>query len=161
MTSRAFMKPELRAGSTWRFAALCVTAALGAALAILVAVTLVRFLTGVGADLHSVSQRMDALPEMNRKLDRLEGVASSLGSVRAELHGAVALLTATNRTLDATNLKLDATNGKLDATNRSIGAMAHSLERMQSQLAKLDGMRTDIHTMTHKVSGSFLFRAVK
>lgn len=60
----------------------------------------------------------------------------------------------TNRSLRLTNLLLAETNAKLDATNSK-------LNRTNADIKTLTTIRSDIHEMAHKLSGSFLFRGVK
>ncbi|MBV9646991.1 MAG: hypothetical protein JO043_05985 [Candidatus Eremiobacteraeota bacterium] len=53
------------------------------------------------------------------------------------------------------------TNGKLDNTNASVANLSRPLREMDQRLKSLDVMRSDIHAMVNKISGSFLFRGVK
>lgn len=60
--------------------------------------------------------------------------------------------------LELMDTKLSETNSLLRKTNESLNTMTS-----ESRLAnvKLGAMRADLATMSHKISGSFLFRGVK
>jgi hypothetical protein len=77
---------------------------------------------------------------MSRKLDRLTTIAQHLDHM--------------DRGLTQMNGTLAAANGKLDR-----------MRELETGMTRLDGdlrtMRRDIHTMAHKIDGSFLFRGVK
>ena len=112
--------------------------------AVLVTLHIVAQLDAMSADLVRVSTSLDSLKAMNQKLDMLNGMSVTLRQM---------------------NGKLSITNHSLDAANRQLSAMAaeshtagSSLQGMQRTLS---GMQNDIRVMSHKISGSFLFRSVK
>lgn len=88
---------------------------------------------GISADLNRLDGRLATLQQVERQL-------APLKSASASLHEANALL--------------KSTNGKLDATEKA-------MLQMKADLRSVTSMRKDLHTMTHKVSHSFLFRGVK
>ncbi|MEA2688852.1 MAG: hypothetical protein QOD51_1459 [Candidatus Eremiobacteraeota bacterium] len=151
----------------------------GMVLAALLAVVLAAATVDALVHLHmmtdqlgSVGQRLRALDDMSGKLDRLGPMQTTLERVDGRLVAVQGALGRTNRTLDATNTQLAATNARLDAalvrlrtTDARLGDMDRSLRGMSGEMRLLDrdlgSMRGDIHTMAHKLSGSFLFRGVK
>jgi septal ring factor EnvC (AmiA/AmiB activator) len=135
----------------------------GAAAIALIAVTFVTvdLLTNLhmmNQTLGSVATRMTALDPMSRKLDRLAGMQGQLSTLDRHLRE----MNATMQSMDA---KLSATNARLASTQQHLGSMDAKLALMTTEMKMLDrdlaSMRGDIHTMAHKISGSFLFRAVK
>lgn len=119
-------------------------AVIAAVMVVLFALHALAQLDAMAATLARVSGDLQTLHTMNGKLDRLDGMAATL------------------RRMDA---KLSVTNGSLVIANRQLGIMrseaiasGRALTRMQAALA---GMRGDIRTMSHKISGSFLFRGVR
>ena len=110
----------------------------------LYAIAEVRFMAD---DLARVDSRLGALSTMDRKLDELQGVSNKLTTMKRQLDITNGSLHDTNRLLSRTNAKLDSTNAKLRTTENSIRS--------------LSSIRGDIHEMSRKISGSFLFRGVK
>jgi hypothetical protein len=111
-------------------------------------------LEAMQADLHHLNGQLATLDDMNRKLDRLATVSTGLSALRGELEGTRSQLRETNRLLVHAN-------AKLDGTSASVASMSGSLRIMERDLGSLNAMRSDIHTMVHKIGGSFLFRGVK
>ncbi len=101
-------------------------------------------------------------------LGALRSMATTLTDVSAQmshLESMDAKLTQTNRSLELTNLHL----ARMDRQAALAGVQLASMERTMSGLtgltagmsAELHAMGSDIHVMSHKISGSFLFRSVK
>jgi hypothetical protein len=57
--------------------------------------------------------------------------------------------------------RLDVTSADLTGTGPAIRRVAQTTSAMAADLRSLDAMRADIHEMSHKLDGSFLFRGVK
>lgn len=112
--------------------------------AVLVTLHIVAQLDAMSADLARVSTSLDSLKVMNQKLDMLNGMSVTLRQM---------------------NGKLSITNHSLDAANRQLSGMAaesHTADgSLQGMQRTLSGMQSDIRVMSHKLSGSFLFRSVK
>jgi hypothetical protein len=113
-----------------------------------------RYLAATAADVHRMDDRLATLDTMNRKLDRLANVEGGLGAMRGQLGTTVALLRRTNALLDTTS-------SNLTGAGPAIRRVAQTTSAMAADLRSLDGMRADIHQMSHKLEGSFLFRGVK
>ena len=75
-----------------------------------------------------------------------------------ELATVTANLEQVDRQLSVMNGKLSVTNALLLKTNASLGTM---VAQARSSDAKLARMESDLSVMSHKISGSFLFRGVK
>jgi hypothetical protein len=133
-------------------------AAFAAALVIALAVYGgVRALTVLGAmqsDVQRMSVRMDALDQMNRKLDGLATMSRHVSSLNGQLQTMIGQIESMNR-------QLGLTNGKLAGVDGDMRGMSGTLQTMAQRLAAIDAMRADIHQLVHKVNGSFLFRGVK
>jgi ABC-type transporter Mla subunit MlaD len=116
-------------------------------------------------ELGSVSQHISALDAMNRKLDGIAAMQQRLDSVDAHLTGMQRTLVQTNVKLDTTNGHLVTAIGQLSSTQSKLGDMDGQLKGMSGEMrgvgSSLTAMRGDIHTMVHKIDGSFLFRGVK
>jgi len=119
-------------------------AAIAAALVVVFALHALAQLDAMAATLARVSGDLQTLHGMNAKLDRLDGMA---------------------RTLQRMDAKLSVTNSSLVVANRQLGVMQSeavaSGQALQQMRTALVGMRGDIRTMSHKISGSFLFRGVR
>jgi septal ring factor EnvC (AmiA/AmiB activator) len=133
-------------------------AALAIIAVILVTFDLLTNLHMMNATLGSVATRMTALDPMSRKLDRLAGMQAQLSTLDRHLRDM-------NATMHSMDGKLSATNARLASTQRHLGSMDGKLTLMTAEMKALDrdlaSMRGDIHTMAHKIGGSFLFRGVK
>jgi hypothetical protein len=141
-------------------------ASLALALVIGVSITIgamhaLQALDSMQADVHHMDTRLATLDSMDRKLDGLAGMSGTLNGLHGEFDLTTRQLLIANAELRVANRKLDTTNGKLGLTTASIGRMSGSLSKMQGDLSSLGEMRADIHTMVHKISGSFLFKGVK
>ena len=98
------------------------------------------------------------LASMSRNLDettaKMDVVATNIERVSKEM-----------QTLDRVDRQLSAMNGKLSKTNDLLVRTNTSLDTMVAESkaadAKLTRMEADISVMSHKISGSFLFRGVK
>lgn len=101
-------------------------------------------LDAMSASLARVSTSLDSLKTMNQKLDMLSGMSLTLHQM--------------NDKLSVTNRSLDVANQKLSLMARDSKTAGSSLDGMQRTLTS---MRSDIAVMSHKISGSFLFRSVK
>jgi DNA repair ATPase RecN len=108
-----------------------------------------REMHAMSADLSRANARLTALDEMNRKLDRLADMDTKLDGLK----GMTAHLASVDVKLSQTNSELAVTNQQLLRTNAGVSAM-------RAQIVKLASIRSDIHMMSHKIAGSFLFRAV-
>jgi hypothetical protein len=113
-----------------------------------------RYLAAATDDLRRMDARLSTLDTMNHKLDRLASVEAGLGAMRGQLGTTVGLLRRTNTLLDETRTDLKGTGPAIRQVARTTSAMAASLR-------SVDAMRADIHEMSHKLDGSFLFRGVK
>ena len=113
-------------------------------LAALVTMHVVGRLDAMSTSLNQVRSGLENLSTMNQKLDRLSGMSRALRQVDDEL-------TVTNRLLVGSNQQ----QARMSADSRAAGA---SLSGMRHTLSV---MREDIHVMSRKLSGSFLFRSVK
>lgn len=101
----------------------------------------------MAGELARVDSRLGTLSTMNQKLDELQNVSGKLSTMKLQLSRTNSSLQDTNRLLARTNAKIDATNANLSSTEKSI--------------VSLSSIRGDIHEMSRKISGSFLFRGVK
>ena len=104
-------------------------------------------LQSMAANLQRVESRLSALQAVDRKLDGLQEISAALGTMRRQLRETNTSLVKTNGLLVTTNSKLAATNSKLNAT--------------EGDVRSLSSIRGDIHEMSRKISGSFLFRGVR
>ena len=125
---------------TWIPAFVAIACAFVAALAIAAVVTF-RELSAVSSNLDRMSANMDV-------------VATNIKQVSQEMSA----IHRVDRQLSAMNGKLSETNALLLKTNNSLNTMV-AQARMSD--AKLEKMKGDISVMSHKISGSFLFRGVK
>jgi chromosome segregation ATPase len=123
-------------------------------LAILGAVRAIGDLEAMGADVHRMSDRLQTLDAMNLKLGQLNTMSSNLSSMQKRLDLTVGQL-------EQANALLVTTNGKLDVANNEIKDMVGTTRAMSYQLQSVGAMRADMDELTHKLSGSFLFRGVK
>lgn len=114
---------------------------------VVLALYAVHELQGMAVDLQRVSSQLSILESMNRKLAPLEAMSTNLTTMQSELRAMRRSLRNTNSALGETNALLMQTNAKLAVTEADIRA--------------LGSIRSDIHLMAHKISGSFLFRGVK
>jgi septal ring factor EnvC (AmiA/AmiB activator) len=104
------------------------------ALLVAAAVSVMAELRSMDASLARVSTRVDALERMDAKLSETNRLlATTNTSLRAML-----------RASGTANARLASTNAQLASTN-----------------AQLASMKSDIAVMSHKISGSFLFRGVR
>lgn len=110
----------------------------------LVCMHVVGQLDAMSSDLNQVRSGLQNLTAMNQKLDRLSGMSLSLHQVDQHL-------TTTNRLLTTADAKL----ASMSSGSRAAGMSLADMARM------LSSMRGDIHIMSRKLSGSFLFRSVK
>jgi predicted PurR-regulated permease PerM len=110
----------------------------------LVGVRVVAQLDSMAANLARVNDSLGTLKTMNRKLDMLNGVSVTLHQM--------------NDKLSVTNTYLALATQRLSSMANDSKTAGSSLVGMRSTLAH---MQADIHTMSHKISGSFLFRSIK
>jgi methyl-accepting chemotaxis protein len=136
----------------WPFAAVLAAAIL--LLGIVGAVRAIGDLESMAADVHRMSDRLQTLDAMNLKLGQLNTMSSNLASMQARLDLTVGQLKHANDLLVTTN-------GKLDVANNEIKDMVGTTRAMSHQLQSIGAMRADMDELTHKLSGSFLFRGVK
>ena len=123
-------------------------------IAILVAVVCLVF---IGAGIAGVIA-FHELTSMSRNLDettaKMDLVATNIERVSKQM-----------QTLDRVDRQLATMNGKLSKTNDLLLRTNASLDTMVAESkdadAKLERMEADISAMSHKISGSFLFRGVK
>ena len=101
-------------------------------------------LNTMSSDLDQVRSSLANLTTMNLKLDKLSSMSQVLRQVDQEL-------TVTNRLLATSNKRLAGMSADSRSAGISMAGMAHTLSLM----------RGDIHLMSRKLSGSFLFRSVK
>jgi hypothetical protein len=113
------------------------------AIALVTAHALAR-LDAMSNTLTQVSANLQTLQGMNRKLDTLSEMSVTLRKMNGKLL--------------ATNQALTVANAQLSSMRRDSGKAGVSLDRMNNVL---NAMRADIHVMSHKITGSFLFRSVK
>ena len=113
-------------------------------LAALVTMHVVGQLDVMSSDLNQVRDGLENLTTMNQKLDRLDHVSRVLHQMDEDL-------TVTNRLLMTADDRLAHMSTDSGAAGRSLAAMKGTLS----------SMRGDIHIMSRKLSGSFLFRSVK
>jgi methyl-accepting chemotaxis protein len=118
------------------------------------AVRAIGDLEAMAADVHRMSDRLQTLDAMNAKLGQLNTMSSNLSSMQARLDLTVGQL-------KQANALLITTNGKLDVANNEIKDMVGTTRAMSRQLQSVGAMRADMDELTHKLSGSFLFRGVK
>jgi hypothetical protein len=88
-------------------------------------------------------------------------VLAGAGYMAWQLHSMAANLDRMSTRMDALermDSKLSVTNGLLHQTNSGLAMLASD---SSSANRKLGNMQTDLSTMSHKISGSFLFRGVK
>ena len=149
-------------GKTWLWSA---AAALLLAGAVLVVADVLRSLHLMTDQLGTVSQHLSSLDSMDRKLDGLGAMQKRLDTVDAHLGALQTTLDRANAKLDAANRRLDTAIGKLSSTDRTLGDMDRQFKgtsvQMRSVARSLVAMRGDVHTVAHKVDGSFLFRGVR
>lgn len=125
--------------------------------------TLVAVLTAVvclvliGAGIAGVVA-FHELASMSRNLDettaKMDVVATNIERVSKQMQ----TLDRVDRQLLAMNGKLSKTNDLLLRTNASLDTMVAESKAADAKLARMEG---DISVMSHKISGSFLFRGVK
>jgi uncharacterized membrane protein len=137
--SRSFVGTRT-SGSGWTVA-IFITALVALLGAAVLALTVLGALRSMSATLSDVSAKMAHLESMDTKL------------------------TETNRALATTNFHLARTDRQsirageqLASMERTMGRMAALTASMRTELRAMGG---DIHLMSHKISGSFLFRGVK
>ncbi len=118
-----------------------------AILAIAATLRALHDLETMDVEVQRMDGRLGSLDEMDKKLGRLDEMAGNLRSMRAQLREANALLVRADE--------------KLDGATGSIRSMVTTMRQADRHLAAVDGMRADIHEMSHKLAGSFLFRGVK
>ena len=98
------------------------------------------------------------LASMSRNLSettaKMDVVATNIERVSKEMQ----TLDRVDRQLSAMNGKLSKTNDLLLRTNTSLDTMVAESKAADAKLARMEG---DISVMSHKISGSFLFRGVK
>jgi hypothetical protein len=110
----------------------------------LVTLRMIVQLDQVSSELVHVSASLDTLNAMNRKLDKLDGMGETLTHMNSQLEVA-------NRSLTIANSRLEAMSGDSHYASDSLKQMTGSLAQMEA----------DLHLMSRKISGSFLFRSVK
>ena len=95
-----------------------------------------------------------AMAQVRAMEGQMAAMAGQLHEMDAQLgHVAVGL-----RSLDRMDRKLSETNRLLLTTNASLVTMIRASDAANAQLRS---MRSDLAVMSHKISGSFLFRGVK
>ncbi|HET9343473.1 MAG TPA: hypothetical protein VFO25_11230 [Candidatus Eremiobacteraceae bacterium] len=98
------------------------------------------------------------LASMSRNLDettaKMDVVATNIERVSKQMQ----TLDRVDRQLAAMNGKLSKTNDLLLRTNASLDTMVAESKAADAKLARMAG---DLSVMSHKISGSFLFRGVK
>lgn len=124
------------------------------ALSVLVAVACAVVITAVVAGIVTFRELASVSANLDRMSANMDVVAANIKDVSKEM-GA---LQRVDRQLSAMNGKLSQTNGLLLKTNASLDTM---VGQARSSDAKLARMEDDISVMSHKISGSFLFRGVK
>jgi septal ring factor EnvC (AmiA/AmiB activator) len=100
-----------------------------------------RELAAVSTNLDRMSANMDVVAA------NIEQVSKEMGALRK-----------IDQQLSAMNGKLSKTNSLLLKTNASLGTMVGQARASDAKLAR---MEADLSVMSHKISGSFLFRGVK
>lgn len=88
----------------------------------------------------------------------LASVSGDLERVSADMDAVAGNIKQVSKEMSAMNGKLSKTNGLLLRTNASLGTM---IAQARTSDAKLARMQDDLSVMSHKISGSFLFRGVK
>ena len=141
----AALKKSLGAGEWIRrglgVAVLVAVAAIVLSVAAIVGVYDLHLMT---VQLDTVGQRLGTLDEMNRKLDGVTKMEARLDAVDGRL---IAMETI-----------LERTNGKLEGMDAQLRGLTGDMRGLD---ADLRSMRNDVHTVAHKIDGSFLFRSVK
>ena len=98
------------------------------------------------------------LSSMAKNLDdttaKMNVVATNIERVSKQME----TLQRVNGQLSSMNGKLSRTNSLLLRTNSSLDKMVAEAQSADERLARMEG---DISVMSHKISGSFLFRGVK
>lgn len=98
----------------------------------------------VSSQLARISVSLDNLRSTNRSLESVDKAATTLQQIDGQFAQANERLTTAADKLDAISAATQTASGSLNRATRS-----------------LTDVQDDIHTLTRKVSGSFLFRSVK
>ncbi len=129
---------------SWPVTAAWIAGAVALIIAGLIALHVIAQLDAMSLNLAHVSSRLETLQTMNQKLDRLDAMSLALRQM--------------NNKLSVTNASLTLANQKLSSMAADSKTAGTSLDLMRRTLS---GMGNDISVMSHKISGSFLFRSVK
>lgn len=148
MSSEYAIRSSARERPGHRSAAVALSAAVAGIILVivlaLVGVHVVAQLDSMAANLTRVNDSLGTLKTMNRKLDMLSGVSATLHQM--------------NEKLSVTNTYLATATQRLSSMASDSKSAGSSLVGMRRALAQMQG---DIHSMSHKISGSFLFRSIK
>lgn len=88
----------------------------------------------------------------------LTSVSGDLERVSSDMDTVAGNIKQVSREMSTMNGKLSKTNELLLRTNASLGTMVAQARTSDAKLAR---MEDDLSVMSHKISGSFLFRGVK